>query len=183
VHAAELACSRNGNHMVKLTLAIQSGQHKGRWLFDQMMLTGSPDAIETGKRRMKELLTVIGHPNPNYLADTDELLGGLCQAQVAVETQTGYAPRNVVKYYAKQGHNPQVSMGAMAKAPSQQTPPQRPQQAPPQQVPATPQAPAPAYQQPPPKRTPPPSRAPQTPPQASQQPETAPSLAEDNVPF
>jgi hypothetical protein len=182
VRTAEVATSRNsGNDMIKLVLSISSGPYMDKWIYDQMMLTGTLDSITAGKRRMKELLTSIGHPNPDYLDDTDELVGGKCWAQVAIDEQPGYAPKNVVKYYASAPAS-QVSMGAMAKKPAAA------QQAPPQHVP--PQAPPGAYKRPqaaaqappqqaPPTRTPPPSR--QSPPPET--PETPQSLAEENVPF
>jgi hypothetical protein len=195
VRAAEVAESKNGNRMIKLTHEIDEGEHKGKWIFDQIMLSGSENAVFVGRRKMKELLVAIGAKNPDLLRDTDELLDKVCDTFVMVEEQgNGYMPKNVVKAHetpeAAPPAKPSVDVGSMtAKPQSAQKP------APPapkgayaqakqefQDPPVSRKAAEPeteAYQAPRveqgTRRNPPPPRS---------APETAASLAtQDNVPF
>ena len=88
--------SRSGRPLLKFIYDVVSGQHAGKRLLDAMLLDH-----EAGLARLKLLAARAGHPNPNYLHDSDELHGLSFMAKVAVDTDDAgtYPPRNIVKAY------------------------------------------------------------------------------------
>lgn len=83
-----------------------------RWTFQ---VIGYPNRIwdtmslgnEISLKRLKTLATVSGHPNPNFIADTEEMHGLECVIKIRVEEDpTGkYDPKNVITAFKKKADN------------------------------------------------------------------------------
>jgi hypothetical protein len=116
--------SKNDDLVLKITWMILEGEHEGRKVFDQIMLTGSDKAVAFGNRKLKTIAVASGHPNPNFIEDSEELHGLPCQIVVGVRTWEG-AERNEVKDYKP------ASSKQPAAQPSPAAPPPPPQGPPP----------------------------------------------------
>ena len=92
--------SKSGRPLLKFIYDVLGGPHGGRRLLDAMLLDH-----EAGLCRLKTLALRAGHPNPNFLHDSDELHGLRFVAKVLLETdETGaLPPRNLVKAYRPAG--------------------------------------------------------------------------------
>lgn len=98
-----------------------------RWTFQ---VIGHPNRIwdvmslgnEVSLRRLKTLATVSGHPNPNYIQDTEELHGLECVVRLKIEIdETGrYDAKNVITGFKPMkkgnGSHPTVSPAVAAAA-------------------------------------------------------------------
>ena len=79
---------------------------KGDYILWTFEVIGKPNRIwdnmslvyEVAMSRLKTLAKCCGHPNPNYIADTEELHGKLCRVRLKVEKDdTGqYEPKNKI---------------------------------------------------------------------------------------
>jgi len=100
VSESMLIRSKSGRPLLKFIYDVLEGDHAGKRLLDAMLLDH-----EAGLSRLKTLASRAGHPNPNYLHDSEELHGLCFVAKVAVDTdETGYfPPRNIVKAYRSAG--------------------------------------------------------------------------------
>ena len=88
--------SKSGRPLLKFIYDVVDGAHAGRRLMDAMLLDH-----EAGLTRLKTLAARAGHPNPNYLHDSDELHGLRFVAKVAVEADENghFPPRNLIRAY------------------------------------------------------------------------------------
>lgn len=136
--------SKNDNDMLNLTWLVIDGEQAGRMVFDRIMLSGSDDSINFGKRRLKTIAEAIGHPNPNFIGDKEELHGLPCIITVVVKKGTeGYSDSNEIKnYQALNSTKPQPAAAAApantAPARASAPPPNSRSQAPPAQRTAPP---------------------------------------------
>lgn len=77
-----------------------------QWTFE---LTGKPNRIwdvmslgnEISMKRLKGLAIAAGHPNPNFIGDTEELHGKQCMIRLKVETDPNghYEPKNKISAF------------------------------------------------------------------------------------
>lgn len=86
----------SGAPMLKITFNIEDGDFAGRKLFDNYMLNH-----EVGMKRLKALAVASNHPNPSYIADSEEFHGLECLAKVKLETdpEGKYDPKNKISYF------------------------------------------------------------------------------------
>ncbi|UQZ90858.1 hypothetical protein C4J81_17235 [Deltaproteobacteria bacterium Smac51] len=138
---SDIANTKNGDLMLKLSWTILEGPHASRMLFDRIMLSGSDNAVDFGKRKLKTIADATGHHNPNRIEDSEELHGRPCSIKVTIDTYESNE-RNEIKDYKSLSAPTSFAPAARASTPPQSTPPP-----PAQGAHASP---------PPPRRTPPP---------------------------
>lgn len=87
-------------------LRIAEGPHAGRLLFVNFNLENpNPKAVEIGRSQFKAFAKAVGHPNPNMIRDTSELLMKRGVASVIVTgTEQEGNQRNEVKAFFPAGH-------------------------------------------------------------------------------
>jgi len=86
-----------------------------RWTFD---ILGHPNKVweimslnnegeAVGLKKLKTLAVVSGHPDPNFIRDTEEFHGRKCQVRLKIEEDaTGaYEPKNKITAYKPTGSN------------------------------------------------------------------------------
>jgi|GEM_PF-1444456 len=74
--ASEIRESRAGDRSLSLTYRIDDGRYHGRRVFDDLRLWHSNQTVrEIAARALKTIATVSGHPNPNYIGNSEELHG------------------------------------------------------------------------------------------------------------
>lgn len=94
---------------IALEFEVLDGDHKGARFGDIVNIANpNEDAVRIGLARLKRILELGGHKNPNSLKDTDELIGLAVQAVVSQEktsTKEGkeYTNNRVDKYKALEG--------------------------------------------------------------------------------
>jgi hypothetical protein len=75
------------------------GPYLGAKIFDRLNLEGYSDESQlVSLRKLKAIANAIGHKNPNFVADTDELLQQPCIIRVGMG-KGDFADRNEVKGY------------------------------------------------------------------------------------
>lgn len=99
--------TKNADLMVMLTLEVASGPHKGKKLWDNIIMCDNPDSPAWKMRwRAKMFLKAIGEPHhgDSFEYDTDRWTWKRCMVNVAhdIQKEGKYAgdPRAVVKKYA-----------------------------------------------------------------------------------
>jgi hypothetical protein len=102
VNKSEVSPTKSGGTMIKVQMKITDGQPQaGRVVFDQFNIeNANPQAVQIGLGQLKGLLKSFGHPNPNMLKSTDEMLG--LKGTVAVKTIDdggAYGPQTRVRAY------------------------------------------------------------------------------------
>jgi hypothetical protein len=80
-----------------------------RWTFDIIghpnkvweIMSLNPDGEAVGLKKLKTLAVVSGHPDPNFIRDTDEFHGKRCQVRLKIEEDaTGaYEPKNKISAF------------------------------------------------------------------------------------
>lgn len=95
--------TRAGRPLLKFVYEVTAGPYAGARITDAMILDH-----EAGLSRLKNLAVRAGHPDPNRIADSEELHGLGFLAKVCVEEDdSGRAPaRNQVRAYACLGGTP-----------------------------------------------------------------------------
>lgn len=88
---SEVKSSKNDNPYLNLEFEVFGPSHQGRKLWERFMLQN-----EIGLQRLKTLARVAGHPNPNYIGDSEELHGLMLTVRVKIEEQEGYDPKNKI---------------------------------------------------------------------------------------
>lgn len=102
IDKAEVANTKAGNgQMIKVQMRLMDGQpHAGRVIFEQFNIKNpSAQAVQIGLGQLKGMMKAFGHPNPNTLNSTSELLGLKGRVTVKVEEQQGFDPQTRVKAY------------------------------------------------------------------------------------
>jgi hypothetical protein len=95
---------------------------KPNHVYDIMSLTN-----DVSKVRLKTLAACCSHPNPNYLADTEELHGKTFMVKLKIEVDESgqYAPKNkATAFKAKNGNGNKSASVAPAPQPQPQQPAQ-----------------------------------------------------------
>lgn len=159
----------SGQPMLKVTLEVVDGQHRGRTIWDNFVLSN-----EIAQKRLKSMAEAGGHPHPDFIKSSEELHGLPVMVKLKIEEKPGFSPQNKIIRFSK--HLSSTPPTPATPAPQQPafTPP-APQMPPQPQMPQ--QAPAPQYQtqnyppQPQPQQFQQPPQAPQAP---QQPPKTAP---------
>lgn len=85
-------------------VVVACGKYAGKRIWDNMSLTH-----EVGLRRLKAMATACGHKNPNYIADTDELVGKRFIGVVGIEIDKNgqFEDKNkITAFKAKGGTKP-----------------------------------------------------------------------------
>lgn len=63
-------------HILNVTLTVTEGSDEGKSIINRMNIVNkNPDTVKWALRDLKTIMTVGGHSNPNFLEDSDELLG------------------------------------------------------------------------------------------------------------
>jgi len=131
---------------------------KGNYINWTFQIIGKPNKVweiqtlghEVGLKKLKTLAVCAGHPNPNFISDTEELHGKKCKVRLKIEKdETG-------KYEDKNRISAFKPMDASNRQPTTMNPP-TPQQGP---WPTQPQAAAPLSTPPPAPATEPPQPEP-----------------------
>lgn len=120
--------SSNGNLMAVFTYEVVGEQYGGRKIFDHFVL-GNDIAL----KRLKSLCVACGHPNPDFLANTEELHGKVFLAKVKIERDKSgnYSDQNKVSTYKPLTQAGQGGAAPQAAAPSPAAPAAPPQPGPP----------------------------------------------------
>lgn len=89
--------TRNGGTMLEATFTVLDEGFDGRKVFARFNVRNSnAKAVEIGMRELGNLCVACGFPGA---ADTDELIGAFCEAQVVVSKDDVYGDRNDIKKY------------------------------------------------------------------------------------
>jgi hypothetical protein len=127
---SEMADTKTGGQMLKLTLQVIEGEHTNRMLFDRLnLVNNNPKAVEIAQRTLSSICHAVGK---YQVSDSSELHNLPLIASVKIRPASAdgqYGPQNDIK-----GYKPATAQ------PAQQAPAQPAQQAAPAQQ--APQAPA-----------------------------------------
>ena len=148
-----------GDDMVTLTWIVLEGEHSGKTVFDTLMVTGNPKAIEMRNEKKKAMGKAMNIPNPYSYEDIGDILQKPCIIEVCHKAGTnGTIFANIKRYLPlnSQAGDPFAALPPEAPTAYQAPPPQQ-NTPPPQAAPA--QTPPPAYQAPQ-AQTPPPQAPP-----------------------
>lgn len=89
--------TKSGGKMLKVMFCIVGEQCNGRKLFTHFNVrNASAKAVEIAMRELGILCVACGIPNA---ASTDQLIGGVCEAQVIVKNHPDYGDQNEIKKY------------------------------------------------------------------------------------
>lgn len=102
VEKAEVSPTKTGGEMIKLQLKIMDqGPWFGRSLFDNFNIkNNNPQAVQIGCGQLKTFMRAAGHPNPNRLESTTELMGLKVVVSTKIETDPQYGENARVKGYS-----------------------------------------------------------------------------------
>ncbi len=97
-----MADTKAGNPMVKLTFTVSDGPMKNRKVFDQYVLEHSnPKVVEISLGKIKSILECSGYKDPNKLSDIQDLSG----LQLGIKTKTradeSYGDKTEISYFFK----------------------------------------------------------------------------------
>lgn len=98
---SEIKQGTKGNY-IRWTFDIFGHPHK---VWEIMSLNNEGEAV--GLKKLKTLAVVSGHPDPNFIRDTDEFHGRKCQVRLKIEEDaTGaYEPKNKITAYKPSASN------------------------------------------------------------------------------
>lgn len=108
---SEVGVSKAGRPKLTITFTLADGEYAGRKLWTNFTLDS-----EMGLKIFKSLCVASGHPNPNFVRDSDELHGLYVKARVVISKQDGYADKNDVKGFSSAGG--ESSAASAPKAPA-----------------------------------------------------------------
>lgn len=97
VESAVESVSQAGNDMVEVRLRVDSGPHAGASIFERHVMTGK------GAVFLADLSRAVGLTKWQHAS---ELERRVCEVEVKVEAQEGYAPRNRVGRYVVPANPP-----------------------------------------------------------------------------
>ena len=127
VSESEITQSKSGNHMITWSWEIIGEDHTGRKVWDRMMLDGSDTAKRVGQQRLKAMAIACGHPNPNFIADTEELHGRECLIKIKIDKgKDGYDDSNKITAFKPIQAAPAAPQTAAAPAGQAPPPPAAP---------------------------------------------------------
>lgn len=100
---AELRFPRSGcNQYLSLRYDVLDGPKRGRVLFEPLNLwSQNPTAREIAARKLKSIGVAIRLPNPDYIADSNELMQGEMIVRVVIRKDDSgqYGDKNDIKGY------------------------------------------------------------------------------------
>lgn len=100
VEKAELVPTKTGGEMIKIQYKVIEGKGTGRSVFAQYNIkNANPEAAQIGLGQLKTMMKAFGHPNPNKLETTQELVGLKGVVSVKIEEDKGYGEQNRIKSY------------------------------------------------------------------------------------
>lgn len=130
---SEMADTRTGGQMLKLTLQVIEGEHTNRMLFDRLNLVNSnAKAVEIAQRTLSSICHAVGK---YQVSDSAELhnLPVIASVKMRPASADGqYGPQNDIKGYKPA--TAQTAYQAPAQQPAQAAPAQQAPQAPAQQA-------------------------------------------------
>lgn len=101
INKSEVSPTRSGGLMIKITMKITGDVQCGRMIFDMFNIeNANPQAVQIGLGQLRGMMKAFGHPNPNMLKTTDELLG--LKGSVVTKTVDdggSYGPQTRVRSY------------------------------------------------------------------------------------
>lgn len=109
ITATEMVATKRGDgQMLKLTLEVVEGPHKGRLLWARLnLVNNNPKAVDIAQRELSAICHAIGKP---YIKDSDELCNLPLRAKVAyVPARDQYAESNDVKAWKAYNSAPSAS--------------------------------------------------------------------------
>jgi hypothetical protein len=139
-------------HSLSLTWTVMDGDYSEAKVFDRLFLQGySPKSLVFHKRKLKTIAEAVGHRNPNFVQDTDELIQKPCQIKVGFG-KGDFSEKNEIKNYYPMG----IKVNGTAKQAVPAVPASSPAKTPPpngngQKQAATPPPATAGNSQPPPK--------------------------------
>jgi hypothetical protein len=118
VDSAVREAKTSSNRLAEFVFEIQGPEYRNRRIWDRYVL-GNDVAMS----RLKTLAKCIGHRNPNFIRDTEELHGGMCRVRVKIEEQSGYDPKNVITSFKPANPQPPPSVPPEVASQAQQKKP------------------------------------------------------------
>lgn len=97
VSQAEQKTSSSGNEMLKISFKITDGEHKGRMIFENFMLSGNEKSVQINMSRLKALLTCAGHKL--NIEGPHEFVGLEVAASVKIKTDEQYGDKNTISMF------------------------------------------------------------------------------------
>ena len=84
--SSEVKETAKGGHMLTFDLEVLDGPEMGKKIIERLnIVNANPEAEKIGKERLKGILEKGGHKNPNFLADSDEMVG-LCLSVFVIDS-------------------------------------------------------------------------------------------------
>ena len=124
IAGAEYRESTKGNGgYLRMQYKVVDGMHTGRSVFDNLNLWHTKDQTRLiAQSRLKAIAKVAHHPNPNFVRNTEELIGG--SLKVHVNVKDGY--NNVTTYKESELQPTAPSAAPQPQYQAPQTPPPPP---------------------------------------------------------
>lgn len=73
---ADVKETKAGGHMLEVDCTVMDGEHQSKIILERINIQHTNEkVVKYGLNQIKTILTVGGHSNPNFLADTDEMIG------------------------------------------------------------------------------------------------------------
>ncbi len=117
----------DGKYLKITMIVLDQGPYFNRKHWEQFNLVNpNAMAVEIGRRQLKELATAMGHPTPNSIADSDELVSKAFVAKVIrKKAKDGYGDdegfeNSIVEYRSVAYHQSVSSPAAAAPVPAQE---------------------------------------------------------------
>lgn len=78
--------AKDGGYL-SIKLQVVGGEHSGKVIGENINIFNKNEkAQEIGRRKLKQMLIQIGHPNPDFLADASEILNGIFRCEIEMES-------------------------------------------------------------------------------------------------
>ena len=91
--------TRSGENRLTFTYEVLDGPYAGRQIFDGFSLWSSNSkAVSVAQSRLKSLAIACRHRNPNFIADSSELVGKTLVVRTAIREYNGSEYEDVKKY-------------------------------------------------------------------------------------
>ena len=91
--------ANDGNKYLSIQCVVTEGKHAKRKFFDKLNIVNKNETSQSIARRALTQLRVIAGIPENGLTNTDQLIGVVGVAKLAVEIEEGRAPKNKVLFY------------------------------------------------------------------------------------
>lgn len=113
--------TKTGGYM-EIVLKIVRGEHTGKTIVERLNVSHpKEDVVKIGLSKLKGILTVAKHQNPNMLVDTDEMLKLstfmiVVDIEKSVDGDKEYTNNTIKKYKVDDGSTPEVAQQTTATA-------------------------------------------------------------------